>query len=573
MEEPTGKLLESALTYLQKFSFSVIPIKPDKKPFIKWEPFQKRKATQEELGEWWLRWPRASIGLVTGSISDLCVIDVDEPNEGMKALSEYLTTSQIPTATTPRGGYHLYFKAPEKPISNNARVLPGCDFRGEGGYIIAPPSKNGTGKGYEWLSNLSLIEVERPPLPRGYIEFIRSSAMVRKFETGPTPGAKLFQEGNRDNSLFHVANCLVKGGMPENEIIQVLENLIISWGENPDPKWMNEKVQSALKRDANRDRNLTQEVRDLISVTSGHFRVRDIYNCMRNITPEDRVKIRVILSRLVEDEIVERVGKEDGIFRRIENQEETIDIRQKSSGEVRLWMPFKLEEKVKILPKNIITVGGTPDGGKTAFLLNVATMNRGSHNIFYFTSEMGLDELQERVDLMGISREEWHRKITTVERSSNFSDIIRPDALNIIDFLELSGDEYYRVGEHIRRIWEKLTAGVCFIAIQKRYGIDLPQGGIGAIEKARLALSFDRGTVKILKAKNWRDGKNNPNGLEMEFKLVDGWKFIESGPWTRASEPVKVPSLYNETEKQHKYAKKRMGKTALVKEFEGRLPA
>ena len=133
-------------------------------------------------------------------------------------------------------------------------------------------------------------------------------------------------------------------------------------------------------------------------------------------------------------------------------------------------MPFRLEEKVKILPKNIIIIGGTPDGGKTAFLLNVASMNRNSHNIFYFTSEMGLDELQERVDLMGIVREEWHSKITTIERSSNFSDVIRPDGLNIIDFLELSGDDYLKVGEHIRRIWEKLTTGVCFIAIQKRYG-------------------------------------------------------------------------------------------------------
>jgi hypothetical protein len=148
--------------------------------------------------------------------------------------------------------------------------------------------------------------------------------------------------------------------------------------------------------------------------------------------------------------------------------------------------------------------------------------------------------------------------------------VIRPDGLNIIDFLELSGDDYLKVGETIRRIWGKLTTGVCFIAIQKRYGSDLPQGGIGAIEKARLALSLDRGVVKIVKAKNWRDGRSNPNGLEMAFKLVDGWKFIESGPWTKASQPIRIPSLYQETEKQYKQTKKRMGKAELVKEFEAR---
>jgi hypothetical protein len=75
--------------------------------------------------------------------------------------------------------------------------------------------------------------------------------------------------------------------------------------------------------------------------------------------------------------------------------------------------------------------------------------------------------------------------------------------------------------------------------------------------------------VKIVKAKNWRDGRSNPNGLEMEFKLVDGWRFIESGHWTKASQPVKIPNLYYETETQHKQARKKIGKNELVKEFEG----
>jgi hypothetical protein len=310
------------------------------------------------------------------------------------------------------------------------------------------------------------------------------------------------------------------------------------------------------------------EDRECRKANAVEFRIGQVYRDLPNIGTQDRAKIRVVLRRLVEDKTIERVGKEDGVFRRIENDEQRLDIRQKSSGERKILLPFKIEEKVKALPKNIITVGGTPDSGKTAFLLNVAAMNRDSNNIFYFTSEMGLDELQERVGLMGISRDEWHSKITTIERSSNFQDVIRPDGLNIIDFLELSGDDYLKVGEHIRRIWEKLTTGICFIAIQKRYGSDLPQGGIGAIEKARLALSFDRGMVKIVKAKNWRDARSNPNGLEMEFKLVDGWKFIESGPWTKASQTVKVPSLYQETEKQYNRGKRRMGKADLVKEFE-----
>lgn len=563
-------ILREALKYRER-GFSVIPMitwvdergDVKKKPLIPWTEFQSRLASNDEIKEWWTKHPRALIAAVTGNFSNICVADADKP-EAITRLTVFLTTSRIPTSSTPRPGNHFFFRPPKDCPGGNS-TPEGLDFRGQNSLVILPPSVNCQGKAYTWLPGLSLDEVEPPPLPEAFIQFIRSNSFGNK--SAGFQG-QMFQDGNRDNSLYHTALCLLKGGMPREEIFQVLAMTVRGWGEEPDPKWLWAKIESAEKRAKSKDRNLTQEVRDAISITVGTFRVEGIYSLLPNVSPEDRPKIRVILNRLVPAGIIERVGKEDGNFRRIEKDEQLIDVRKKSSGEVRLVMPFRLEEKVKILPKNIITIGGTPDGGKTGFLLNVASMNWDSQNVFYFTSEMGLDELQERIDLMGISREEWQSKITTIERSSNFSDVIRPDGLNIIDFLELSGDDYLKVGEHIRRIWERLTTGVCFIAIQKRYGCDLPQGGIGAIEKARLALSFDRGVVKIVKAKNWRDGRSNPNGLEMEFKLVGGWKFIECGPWTKASQSVKIPSLYNETERQYKQAKKRMGKTELVKEFE-----
>jgi hypothetical protein len=540
-----------------------------KKPLIPWAEFQNRFALPNEVKKWWTVNPKALIGAVTGNFSNIVVADADK-EEALLKLGEFLTIFKTPTSQTPRPGNHFFFRPPPNCPSGISTSI-GLDFRGQNSLVILPPSINCQGKGYSWLPGLSIDEVEPSPLPEKYIEFIKSNS----FSFGDKAGFKgqMFQDGNRDNSLFHTALCLVKGGMPESEIYQVLENLIISWGEMPDAKWIQTKIESAIKRKTGKDRNLTQEIRDLISMTSGQFRLSHIYRDLPNIGPQDRPKIRVILSRLADDEhFIERVGKEDGLFRRIENDEQKLDIRHKGIGEINLSLPFGLKDKVKILPKNIIVIGGTPDSGKTAFLLNVASMNRNSHNVIYFTSEMGLEELQVRVDLMGIGREEWQNKITTIERSYNFSDVIRPDSLNIIDFLELSGDDYLKVGEHIRRVWEKLTTGVCFIAIQKRYGTDLPQGGIGAIEKARLALSFDRGIVKIVKAKNWRNGKSNPNGLEMPFKLVDGCKFLEDGQWTKASQPMKLPSPYNETEGQFKYGKKRLGKTELTKEFERMFP-
>ena len=161
-----------ALSYCEKFNFSVIPVRPEKKPFIKWEEYQKRRSTLVEIGEWWGKWPGAMIGIVTGKISGICVIDIDEP-QGHEEIQKYVSDSLLmPTVRTPREGHHLYFQCPNPAPGNNARVVPGCDFRGEGGYIIAPPSANGVGKAYEWAHGLSLDDVEPPALPEPYILFI-----------------------------------------------------------------------------------------------------------------------------------------------------------------------------------------------------------------------------------------------------------------------------------------------------------------------------------------------------------------------------------------------------------------
>ena len=135
-----NELLESALQYREKFNFSVLPIKPDKKPFIKWEPFQKRLPTKEEIVKWWTQWPNAMIGIVTGQISGVVVLDIDR-QEALTELSKYFPSCQVPTAKTPRGGWHFYFKPPEKPISNNAGAIPGVDFRGGWGLHHNPALK------------------------------------------------------------------------------------------------------------------------------------------------------------------------------------------------------------------------------------------------------------------------------------------------------------------------------------------------------------------------------------------------------------------------------------------------
>src|SRR5690606_3167083 len=94
-------MLEHALQYAER-GLSVIPIKPDKKPFIPWADFQKRRATPEEISGWWKKWPDAMIGIGTGSISGIFVIDCDT-REGYQAIQKHIPENLLfPMARTPR---------------------------------------------------------------------------------------------------------------------------------------------------------------------------------------------------------------------------------------------------------------------------------------------------------------------------------------------------------------------------------------------------------------------------------------------------------------------------------------
>ena len=77
-------------------------------------------------------------------------------------------------------------------------------------------------------------------------------------------------------------------------------------------------------------------------------------------------------------------------------------------------------------------------------------------------------------------------------------------------------------------IYAKLKGAVAVIAIQKNAGQDNGLGGFRSMEKARLAISMDSGKMKITKAKNFITDLN-PNGLQADFKLVQGCKFLPAG--------------------------------------------
>lgn len=140
---------EEALDLIAKQGFSIIPLRPmDKKPLLpSWAEFQTRPPTEEEVEDWWTRWPNANIGIVTGAVSGIVVVDVDGQN-GLGWMKANMPVTGVYVETSK--GWHGYFKHPGGKISNRAGLAPEVDLRADGGYVVAPPSVHPSGKVYKW---------------------------------------------------------------------------------------------------------------------------------------------------------------------------------------------------------------------------------------------------------------------------------------------------------------------------------------------------------------------------------------------------------------------------------------
>jgi Bifunctional DNA primase/polymerase, N-terminal len=113
-------------------------------------------ADPSQIDRWWVKWTGANIGIATGAISGIVVLDIDGA-EGRATLQELIAEHgflpRTPVVQTARG-LHFYFKLPQG-VSVPCSTGSGLDIRGNGGYVVAPPSIHLSGHVYEWCNNVS----------------------------------------------------------------------------------------------------------------------------------------------------------------------------------------------------------------------------------------------------------------------------------------------------------------------------------------------------------------------------------------------------------------------------------
>lgn len=177
-----------ALWYFEQ-GWSVVPVMPgEKRPGVEWAGYQTERASLEQIESWWSDlYKDHGVGVITGAISGLIVIDVDdgEGKDGGDSLDILqLRHDDMPetrTVATGGGGRHFYFKHPgdDVRIKTGVNVLgSGIDVRGDGGFVVAPPTRHPCGKEYAWLDHEHLSDAEPAEMPAWLIELCLDTAQA-----------------------------------------------------------------------------------------------------------------------------------------------------------------------------------------------------------------------------------------------------------------------------------------------------------------------------------------------------------------------------------------------------------
>ena len=220
----SNPLLDAALEYAG-MGFAVFPCAPRGKTPLTRRGFQDATKDQGEIEAWWARWPSANIGIATGAASGIVVLDIDNDDNtgvyGSDSLrlweSEFGELPETWMSLTGGGGVHYIFQA-KKEVRNRAGVLEGIDVRGDGGYIIAPPSIHESGRRYEWEASREYLDAPASLPEDLYLLMVQRGGSGQKFEM-----PEQVTEGRRNDILFRCASSLQAKGLSDTAILAAVK--------------------------------------------------------------------------------------------------------------------------------------------------------------------------------------------------------------------------------------------------------------------------------------------------------------------------------------------------------------
>lgn len=178
--------------------------------------FKDATCNAAQIRKWWDMWPTSNIGLATGKAFVVLDIDGVRAAQQIKAAG-YETPDTLEVITGREGGRHMYLLG-DASIRNRTKLIhgePGVDIRGEGGYVVAPPSIHENGKVYEF----SDPDVDMLPTP----DWMRELHGARKLETVDTESAEPIPEKTRNDTLASIAGSYRAKGLGFADIFTLLQ--------------------------------------------------------------------------------------------------------------------------------------------------------------------------------------------------------------------------------------------------------------------------------------------------------------------------------------------------------------
>ena len=155
-----------ALNYHTR-GWSVFPLLYRSKfPWVDWRTWSERQPDRSQIEAWWQHMPMANIALATGTVSDVFVVDCDTIAAAVAWEDRKDFAHTLRTRTS--RGVHYFYRMPDFEVRNRAKILPGVDIRGTGGFVVLPPSIHPSGDRY--------IAVPNPiqPAPSSLLELLQA---------------------------------------------------------------------------------------------------------------------------------------------------------------------------------------------------------------------------------------------------------------------------------------------------------------------------------------------------------------------------------------------------------------
>ncbi len=224
MSDRQKELIDAAVRYAE-MGWPVFPCHPTGHQPLVEKGFYAATTNRQQMLLWWSRWPDAAIALRTGIEAGLFVMDID-PRHGGDIFLDELEAEHGPLPHTVEcqtggGGRHIYFKWPGQRVKcSTGQVASGIDIKGDGGYVILPPSNHESGNTYNWLLEQEPGECDFPDAPAWLLTAIGAGARAEPKHLGAAPVAEgdVIPEGHRNNTLMRLGGHLRQVGMNAAEI-------------------------------------------------------------------------------------------------------------------------------------------------------------------------------------------------------------------------------------------------------------------------------------------------------------------------------------------------------------------